>query len=162
MSARELAMWMGRGDAWISAILIGRQGLQLRDLDRFAAGLKWPVSELVREDNSELRELTPTEMEIIRIVRDWPAPVKNHWVALLRHFSANESDRLVSALKALMSGKTQAERGVIVRFLELWLQSGTPPRFSAPESAPQTDGEAHDTTAEPPPHRGSRKPAHRR
>lgn len=158
ITARQVAKEMRRGDAWISAVLNGRQGIQLKDLDEFARALKLPPSELVREDDTELRELSPTEMRLLRVFRDWPEPVKAHWMALIDHFAATEPDRAVAVIAALLSEKPPTERGLLVRFVERLVRAGIPPEVVEPGPVSPTSGEAEHTTPGYPHYRGSRRP----
>lgn len=162
MTARQLAVELGHGDAWISAVLNGRQGIQLKDLDAFAAAIRLPVSELVREEDAELVELTPTELRFLKRFRDWPAPVQAHWMALVDHFATTQPDRDVAVIASLLAEKPPAERGLLVRWLERLTRVGLQPEDAGRGSEWPKDVPTGDTTPEHPQHRGFRKPSRHR
>jgi transcriptional regulator with XRE-family HTH domain len=93
MTGRELAKACGHSDAWISGILVGRDGLHWSDFDKVANKLGLSPSELVRHDDSEVRELTPTEMRLLRHYQSWPKDIQERWLALVDFFSAGLPDR---------------------------------------------------------------------
>jgi transcriptional regulator with XRE-family HTH domain len=58
-----------RSEAWISNIIKGQRGFRLVDLDRLAEFFHLPPSEFIREFDSALVEVTPTEMGLLRKFR---------------------------------------------------------------------------------------------
>jgi transcriptional regulator with XRE-family HTH domain len=122
MTGRELAKACGHGDAWISGLLDGRQGLHWSDLDLVASKLGVPPSELVRYDEDELRELTPTEMRLLRHFQSWPASIKDKWLDVLDFMALTSPDHeMASALLLLREAPLSYQRP-IVRFLHKTLR----------------------------------------
>src|SRR5687767_3007820 len=72
MTARELARAVGHDDAWISGVLAGAHGVHWKDFDAVAEKLGLSPSELIRHDDAEVRELTPTQMRLLRHYQAWP------------------------------------------------------------------------------------------
>jgi transcriptional regulator with XRE-family HTH domain len=131
MTARELAKACGHGDAWISGILAGDVGLHWKDFDAVAAKLNLPPSELVRHDDTELRELTPSEMELLRHFRSWPEPIRSRWLDVLAFFSSSAPDQETAALLTHLRDTPRSLRGPTLRWLERLLQEGIPPEVVA-------------------------------
>jgi transcriptional regulator with XRE-family HTH domain len=66
---KRLADYMGKSEAWLSNVLSGKRGLRIVDLDKLSEFFHIPPSELVREGNGELVEVTPTELRLLRRLR---------------------------------------------------------------------------------------------
>jgi hypothetical protein len=111
MSARELAILArpndhsAQLDSWISGVLSGAQALSWKHFDAVCDALRLSPSELVREDASELRELRPHEMAMLRHYQQWPPAIQDRWLKILEYFSAATSDpeghRLMHELQAM-------------------------------------------------------------
>jgi hypothetical protein len=125
MSGRELAAavrprphqedpdeWEHKLDSWISSILTGRAALTWEYVDAVCEHLRMSVSELVRDDQTEMRELTPSEMRLLRYYQEWPRQVQDRWLKLLEFFAGSilEPDkvRLLDAWEE-MSAQEQRE-----------------------------------------------------
>lgn len=66
---KTFAKHMGHSEAWLSNVLNGTRGLRIVDLDKVADFFRIPVSELIRETDADLMEVTATERKLIRKVR---------------------------------------------------------------------------------------------
>lgn len=66
---KHLARHLGKSEAWLANILSGKRGLRLVDLDPIAEFFHVPPSELVRERDAELIEVTPSELALLRKAR---------------------------------------------------------------------------------------------
>jgi transcriptional regulator with XRE-family HTH domain len=66
---KAFARHMNKSEAWLSNVLSGKRGLRIVDLDKVADFFHLPVSELVRESDAELVEVTPSEQSLLRKVR---------------------------------------------------------------------------------------------
>jgi len=101
MSGREVALsvrprpftedhqeWQDKIDSWWSSIMTGRAALSWEYVDAVCAALRISVSELVRDDDTELRELTPSEMRLLRYYQNWPRAVQDRWLKLLEYFES--------------------------------------------------------------------------
>lgn len=131
MSGRELAQsirprppeedpdeWTQRLDSWISSILTGRAGLGLEYFDATCETLRLTPSELVREDTSELRELTPTEMRLLRHYQQWPRAVQDRWIKMLEYFTSAtnlepDKSRLLDEWEELTTQQKQELQGYL-------------------------------------------------
>jgi hypothetical protein len=122
MSGRELAAavrprphqedpedWEHKLDSWMSSILTGRAALTWEYVDAVCEHLRIGVSELVRDDQTELRELTPSEMRLLRYYQEWPRAVQDRWLKLLEFFAGSilEPDkvRLLDAWEEMSSAE---------------------------------------------------------
>ena len=139
MTARELARAVGHDDAWISGILNGSQGLHWKDFDGVAAKLGLHPSELVRHDDDELRELSPTEMTLLRHFRSWPDAIKDRWIDVLEFFASTAPDRETAILLTHLRDTPKSLRGPTMRWLERLLQEGIPPAYIAGAVGLETD-----------------------
>jgi len=83
--------WTRKLDSWISSILTGRAGLGVEYFDAVCETLRLTPSELVRDDATELRELTPQEMALLRHYRTWPRAVQDRWLKMLDYFTSSTS-----------------------------------------------------------------------
>jgi transcriptional regulator with XRE-family HTH domain len=126
MTARELARAVGHGDAWISGILKGSQGIDWKDFDAIAEKLNLPPSELVRMDESELRELSPTEMRLHRYYQLWPAAVQQKWADILDHFHVSAPDRETATLLDRLRTTPRGMRRPLLGWLTRLLEEGIP------------------------------------
>ena len=81
LTARAFAHELNHVDGWISGIKNGKWALGLDELDEAARVLRLTPSELVRNDESELWELRPTEGRLLRAVRQLPPVLRDHLVA---------------------------------------------------------------------------------
>lgn len=66
---KALAQHLDKSEAWLSNVLDGKRGIRLVDLDQVAQFLRVPPSELIRENDAELVEATPTEKALLRKFR---------------------------------------------------------------------------------------------
>lgn len=66
---KTFADFMGKSEAWLTNVLAGKRGLRIVDLDRVADFFRVPVSELVRETDADLVEVTPSEKALLRKLR---------------------------------------------------------------------------------------------
>jgi transcriptional regulator with XRE-family HTH domain len=66
---KTFARHMGKSEAWLANILSGKRGLRLLDLDAVAEFFRVPVSELVRDFDNELMEVTPSERALLKKIR---------------------------------------------------------------------------------------------
>ena len=81
-TGRAFAKWLGHGDQWVSNLLAGRFALSLDELDRAAAFLNVPPSDLIRVSDDEGHELSPSERRVVSAMRMLPAPVRDHLMLL--------------------------------------------------------------------------------
>jgi transcriptional regulator with XRE-family HTH domain len=79
---RAFAKWLGHGDQWASNLLAGRFPLSLDELDRAAAFLNVPPSDLIRVSEDEGYELSPSERRVVQAMRALPPPVRDHLMLL--------------------------------------------------------------------------------
>jgi len=93
MTARELGRGVGHDDAWISGILKGTQGLPWKDFDAVAEKLRMSPSELVRHEDAIIRELSPSEMRLLRHFQNWPSTIRDAWLDILEYFVGSMPDR---------------------------------------------------------------------
>lgn len=142
MTARELAKAIGHGDAWISGILEGDQGLHWKDFDAVASKLNLTPSDLVRHDDDNFRELTPSEMRMLLHFREWPDAIKHRWLDVLDFFAATAPDRDAAILLTHLRDTPKSLRGPTMRWLERLLQEGIPPEHIVGAGAPETDAGA--------------------
>jgi transcriptional regulator with XRE-family HTH domain len=137
MTARELARAV-RGevtkaqevDAWISGVLHGRQGLQLRYLDSVAEKLGLSPSELVRHDDAAMRELAPHEMRLLKHYQNWPREMQDRWLAMLDYFAALTPDKETGALLDRLRAHPPSLRRPVMKWLLGLLEEGIPPEVS--------------------------------
>lgn len=154
MTARELAQKARPGesdlalDSWISGVITGVQALSWKHFDAVCAALNMSPAELVRDDDSVLRELTPTEMALLRHYQQWPAQIQERWLRLLDYFSASlpdpESARFLDDVREL----NQVDRRLLRQYLAQLRYSTrpqTPEFFGGTPEALATVGE-RDTT----------------
>lgn len=69
---KTFARHMRKSGAWLTNVLNGKRGLRIVDLDRVADFFRLPVSEFVRETDTDLVEVTPTEKRLLRKLRRAP------------------------------------------------------------------------------------------
>lgn len=160
MTARELARAVRQdainereADAWISGILHGRQGLSWKYFDAVADKLGWSPSELVRHDDAELRELTPSEMRLLKHHREWPRAIQDAWLDMLDHFAAAAPDRETAALLDKIRRTPKSVRRPTLAWLVRLLEEGIPPEFGSVGAEP---GEAEVASASGATHRVQR------
>lgn len=134
MTARELALAVGNTDGWISGVLSGAHGLHWKDFDAIADKLGLSPSELVRYDDDDLRELTPTQMRLLRHYQGWPAGMQQRWLEMLDHFSATsldpETGAFMERLRAIPKSLRRPVLDWLARLLEEGTQPGVPPGFA--------------------------------
>jgi transcriptional regulator with XRE-family HTH domain len=138
MTGRELAKACGNSDGWISGLLEGRQGLHWKDFDRVAEKLGLSPSELVRYDDSELRELTPSEMRVLRHFREWPESIKHRWLDVLDYFAATAPDQETAGLLVHLRDTPRSLRAATIDWLSRLAQEGIPPTQLTGGGVPQT------------------------
>jgi hypothetical protein len=127
MTARELGRSVGHDDAWISGILGGSQGLHWKDFDAVADKLGISPSELVRYDDSEVRELTPSEMALLRHYQKWPVAIRDRWISILDHFAATVPDQDTAILLERLRSTPKGLRRSVLDLLFRVLEEGIPP-----------------------------------
>jgi transcriptional regulator with XRE-family HTH domain len=66
---KTFADYMDKSEAWLTNVLHGKRGIRIVDLDKVADFFRLPVSEFVRENDSDLVEVTPTEKILLRRIR---------------------------------------------------------------------------------------------
>lgn len=113
-------------DSWISGILKGAQGLHWKHFDAVAAKLGLSPSELVRYDDSELRELTPREMRLLRHYQEWPSEIQNRWLDMLEHFASTVPDAETATLLDRLRRLPRGLRLTVLDFLYRTLEEGIP------------------------------------
>ena len=157
MTGRELARACGNSDGWISGLLDGRQGLHWKDFDRVAEKLGLSPSELVRYDDDELRELTPSEMRLLHHFRDWPESIRHRWLDVLDYFAATAPDRETAGLLVHLRDTPKSLRVATIEWLSRLAQEGIPPAQLLGGAEPQTNVKS---ASKPPKHpdRRPRKP----
>jgi transcriptional regulator with XRE-family HTH domain len=79
---RAFAQWLGHKDQWASNLLAGRFALSLDEIDRAAAFLNVPPSDLVKVDDADGVELSPSERRVVNAMRMLPLPVRDHLMLL--------------------------------------------------------------------------------
>jgi transcriptional regulator with XRE-family HTH domain len=127
MTARELARAVGHDDAWISGVLAGAHGLHWKDFDKVAEKLNLSPSELVRHDDSEVRELTPSEMRLLRHYQSWPKAMQQKWLDLLEHLSATTPDTETAAFLERLRTMPKSIRRPVLDWMSRLLEEGTLP-----------------------------------
>lgn len=142
MTARELGRDVGHDDAWISGILRGSQGLHWKDLDAVAEKLGITPSDLVRHDDSTVRELTPSEMRLLNHYREWPQTIRDRWLAMLDHFASQIPDRETAALLDRIRAHPKSLRRPVLSWLSGLLESGTPPGTIPAGGEPEIESES--------------------
>lgn len=115
---RALARFLGHSDQWASNLLRGEFTLSLDEIDRVAAFLNVPPSEIVRVSD-DAWELSPSEMRVIRSLRMLPPPVRDHLVTLADYLVGvtPEEVELLNRIRAL----TVANMQVVDRWIEMKL-----------------------------------------
>lgn len=149
---RKYAAKVGHREQWVSNLLGGRFTPKLDELDKLAAPLGVPASELVRLSEDPW-ELNPSEMRVVRALRMLPPPVRDHLVTLADYLVGVTPDEieLIRRIRALEG----ADRAVIEKWLEVRLRlpdiqpSATPPADRLEEVTP-LGGRAHRSHAELP------------
>lgn len=144
MTGRELVQAMNppKSDAWISGILAGSQGLQLENLDEVAAILRLSPTELTRHDDADLRELTPSEMRLLRHYQNWPSEIQQRWLRMLDYFAASAPDPDGAKLLDRWRDLPLRDRRALHEFLdtlERRLRGNFPPT-GEPSNDPQATG----------------------
>lgn len=79
---KALAQHLKKSEAWLSNVLDGKRGFRLVDLDLVADFFRVPPSELIRENNTELVEVTPTERTLLRTFRRADSNLRNSILTL--------------------------------------------------------------------------------
>ena len=130
MTARELGRAVGHDDAWISGILKGSQGLHWKDFDAVADKLGLSPSELIRYDDAEMRELSPSEMRLLRHYQDWPTIIRDKWLDLLDHFHATMPDKDTAAMLERLRATPRSLRRPILAWIFRLLEEGIPPEVA--------------------------------
>lgn len=72
-----------RSQPWLQKILDGDNHMRLEDLDHAAAVLGVPTAELVRAPEDYLVEVTPIELQVLRLYRQSSAEIQRHIDALI-------------------------------------------------------------------------------
>lgn len=98
---REFAERVGKSQPWLQKILDGENHLRLEDLDTVATALNVPTAELIRGDQDELVELTPSELRLLRAFRDLTNVIQGASLQLLEaaaHNSKLATEKLLRQL----------------------------------------------------------------
>jgi hypothetical protein len=133
MSGRELALLARPDDhgvaldSWISGILSGAQALSWKHFDAVCDALRISPSEMVREDGSDLRELRPSEMAMLRYFQQWPHAIQDRWLKMLEYFSASAVDEESRRLLHDLQEMSAVERRVLRTYLAS-IQTRKPPQ----------------------------------
>jgi hypothetical protein len=127
MTARELARAVGHDDAWISGVLAGAHGLHWKDFDKVADKLGLSPSDLVRHDDSEVRELSPSEMRLLRHYQQWPRDIQERWLTLLDFFSASIPDRETATVLDMVQRLPPSFRRPVLGWFSRCLLTGSIP-----------------------------------
>jgi transcriptional regulator with XRE-family HTH domain len=152
MTARELARAVGHDDAWISGVLAGAHGLHWKDFDKVAEKLNLSPSELVRHDDAEVRELTPSEMRLLRHYQSWPRAMQQRWLDLLEHFSATTPDTETAAFLERLRSMPKSIRRPVLDWMSRLLEEGTLPTGLVGGAAPDPSAGSSGPTASRPSH----------
>ena len=127
---RALGKWLGHGDQWVSNLLAGRFALSLDEIDRVAAFLNVPPSEIIRLSDDPW-ELNPTEMRVVRALRMLPPVIRDHLVTLADYLigATPEEVNLLRQIRQLTADE--------LRMIEHWidvtlLAQGTEPALAVP------------------------------
>jgi transcriptional regulator with XRE-family HTH domain len=142
---RAFAKWLGHKDQWASNLLAGRFALSLDELDRAAAFLNVPPSELVRVAD-EAQELSPTERRVVEALRMLPTPVRDHMV-LLADYLVGVTPKEVELL-ARMRKLTPDELRRVTHWTDVTLFAREP--APAPIHLPDLDQLSRGEAAGPP------------
>jgi DNA-binding Xre family transcriptional regulator len=153
MTARELAKAIGHGDAWISGILKGDYGIEWKDYDAVCDKLGIEPSELVRYDDSTMRELSPSEMRLLSLVRAWPDGVQRRHLELLEYFVSMIPDTETANFLDRMRQMPSFARRALLQVIDRTLEAGHPDAGSVVGASAEASASrpAPDT-----PHRGTR------
>lgn len=117
VTGRAFAKRVGHSEQWVSNLLNGRVALALDDLDAAAAAVRRTPSELVRKDEGDLWELRPTEMRLVRAVRELPPALRDHLVTLAEYLVGvvpDEIDFLNAYRQLTPDEQTRVRHGVEV------------------------------------------------
>ena len=136
MTGRELARAVGHDDAWISGLLKGSQGLQWKDFDAVADKLNLSPSELVRYDDTGLREVTPSEMRLLRHYQAWPQGMRDRWLGILDHFAQSVPDAETAVLLERLRAMPRSLRRPVLGWLFRLLEEGTLPAAAVGDAEP--------------------------
>lgn len=161
MTARELGRAVGHDDAWISGVLGGRHGIHWKDFDAVAHKLRMAPSELVRLDETDLRELTPSEMKWIRHYQSWPEAIRDRWLSVLDFFSSTAPDPDAAVLLTLLREVPPSLRGPTIDWLRRLLREGIPPEQLLGGAGLARGGESDERGARHHAHHDGRKHANR-
>lgn len=129
----------------------------LRQLDAVAAYCDVPPSALIKDETSELQELSREEVRLISHWRSWPDDVKDQCIGLLEYFAGqlptqNEKDRMWIKWRRLNAG----ERLIVERTMEdvrrgrrtaRGADTETAAQESSPATQPSTHAQPHDRKA---------------
>lgn len=138
ISGRAFGKRLGHGDQWVSNLLNGKFSLGLDDLDAAAKIVERTPSDLVRKDEDELWELRPTEMRLVRAVRELPPALRDHLVTLAEYLVGVVPDEIefLNAYRLLTpEEQVRVRHGVEVLLVT---QTAAPKRGNT-ESRPGTD-----------------------
>jgi hypothetical protein len=109
---RALGKLIGYGDTGIGLILMGKRSLPLTVLQAAAELAQVDPAEWIADPRALVKVLTPTEAELLRYARDWPAPTRLALLNFLQHFQGEstleeEFRKAVTYLRAM--SKTQRD-----------------------------------------------------
>jgi hypothetical protein len=106
---------------------------KLRQVDQIAEYFGVPPAVLIKEDDSNLVELTPSEMRLIRIWREWPREIQHHVLEMLAFFAAlapaeKQARRYLSKFRRL----NRKDQDYVERTLDSLLRHTVEPGTAAP------------------------------
>lgn len=91
---RAFGKRLGHGDQWVSNLLAGRFTLSLDDLDEAAKAVEMQPSDLVRHDGEEAWVLTPSEMRLVRAVRNLPVVLRDQLRAMAEYMMGTAPEEI--------------------------------------------------------------------
>lgn len=123
-------------DSWMSSILTGRAALTWEYIDAVCDTLRMTPGELVRWDDSDMRELSPREMHLLRHYQGWPRDVQERWISLLDYFRSTMPDPQTARLLDLWRNLPLPDRRRALHLLEQ-SQTDIPPHSGEHGSGPR-------------------------
>jgi DNA-binding Xre family transcriptional regulator len=140
MTQRELALQVKGeiADSWISGILSGSQGLHWKDFDAVCHALSVSPSELVRYDDSTMREVTPSEMRWLRHFQQLPRDIQVNFLAVFDHFAATVPDQATAILLARLRQVPRSLRAPTIDFLLGQIEAEPTQTVAPAADAPET------------------------
>lgn len=135
-----LAKALGVKQNAVSAVITAADvpHFKLRELDVIAEYFGVPPSMLVAQDGDELWELTPSEMRVIRLWREWPMEVQELVLNMLTYFaSLSPAEKQVRRYLSKFRRLSRRDQEHIERAVDALLRRTDEPdrlKFGAPSS----------------------------